>query len=94
MPEAVEYVSFTIIVIDTLLVYKNKYYLQVYFENYDNWKQGNGRLSFSEKFGIHSMQGWTANTRHRVTRKRNTKTLKHPGNLFRKNLQLVGVCWF
>ena len=57
MPEAVEYVSFTIIVIDTLLVYKNKYYLQVYFENYDNWKQGNGRLSFSEKFGIHSMQG-------------------------------------
>ena len=44
--------------------------------------------------GIHSIQGWTATTRHRVTRKRSTKRLKHPGDLFRKNLQLIGVCWF
>ena len=37
---------------------------------------------------IHSMQGWTANTRHGVTRKRKTERLQHTGNLFRKNLQL------
>ena len=42
--------------------------------------------------GIHSMQGWTATTRHGVTRKRSTKRLKHTGSLFRKNLQLIGVC--
>ena len=42
--------------------------------------------------GIHSMQGWTATTRHGVTRKRNTKRLRHKGNLFRKNLQLKDVC--
>ena len=42
--------------------------------------------------GIHFMQGWTAITRHGVTRKRSTKALKHTGNLFRKNLQLKGVC--
>ena len=35
---------------------------------------------------IHSMQGWTATTRHGVARKRNTKRLRHAGNLFRKNL--------
>ena len=44
--------------------------------------------------GIHSMPGWTATTRHGVTRKRSTKRLKHTGNLFRKNLQLKDVCWF
>ena len=38
--------------------------------------------------GIHSKQGWTATTRHGVTRKRNTERLRHTGNLFRKNLQL------
>ena len=42
--------------------------------------------------GIHSMQGRTATTRHGVTRKKSTKRLKHTGNLFRKNLQLIGVC--
>ena len=42
--------------------------------------------------GIHSMQGWTATTTHRVTRKRSTKRLKHTENLFRKNLQSIGVC--
>ena len=39
--------------------------------------------------GVHSMQGWTATTRHGVTRKRSTKRLKHAGNLFTKNLQLI-----
>ena len=29
--------------------------------------------------GIHSMQGWTATTRHGLTRKRTTKRLKHTG---------------
>ena len=42
--------------------------------------------------GVHSMQGWTGATKHRVTRKRSTKRLKHTGNLFRKNLPLIGVC--
>ena len=42
--------------------------------------------------GIHSMQGRTATTRHGVTRKRPTKRFKHTLNLFRKNLQLIGVC--
>ena len=37
------------------------------------------------KIGIHSMQGWTATTRHGVTRKRSTKRLKHTGNHFREN---------
>ena len=41
---------------------------------------------------IHSMQGRTDTTRHGITRKRNTKRLKHTGNLFRRNLQLIGVC--
>ena len=35
--------------------------------------------------GIHSFQSWTTTTRHGVTRKRNTKRLRHTGNLFRKN---------
>ena len=42
--------------------------------------------------GIHFMQDSTATTRHGVTRKRNTKRLKHTGNLVRKNLQLIGLC--
>ena len=42
--------------------------------------------------GIHSMQGWTASTRHGVTRKRSTKRLEHIGNQFRKNLQIKDVC--
>ena len=31
-------------------------------------------------------------TRHGVTRKRTKTMLKDTGNLFRKNLQLIGVC--
>ena len=52
------------------------------------------RLTFFFLIGIHSMQGWTATTRHVVTRKRkrSPKKLKHRGNLFRKNLQSIGVC--
>ena len=38
------------------------------------------------------MQGWTATTKHGVTRKRSTERLKHTGNLFRKNLHLKDVC--
>ena len=38
--------------------------------------------------GIHSMQDWTATTRHGVTRKRTTKRLKDTGNQITKNLQL------
>ena len=34
--------------------------------------------------GTHSMQGWTATTRHGVTKKRSKKRLQHTGNLFRK----------
>ena len=42
--------------------------------------------------GIHSIQDWTATTRHGVTGKSNTKRLKHTGNLFRKSPHLIGVC--
>ena len=49
-------------------------------------------LFFFKKFGIHSMQGWTATMRHGVKRKRSTKRLKHTGNLFRINLWLIDVC--
>ena len=41
---------------------------------------------------INSMQGCRATTRHRVTRKRRTKRLKHTKNQLSKNLQLIGVC--
>ena len=42
--------------------------------------------------GIHLMQGRRATTRYGATRKRSTKRLKHTGNLFKKDLQLKGVC--
>ena len=42
--------------------------------------------------GIHSLLGWTATTRHWVTRKEAQKILQDPENLFRKNLQLKDVC--
>ena len=35
------------------------------------------------------MQDRKTTTRHGVKEKRSTKTLKHPGKLFRKNLQLI-----
>ena len=38
------------------------------------------------------MQGSAATGRHGVTRKKSTKRLKLTGNLFRKSLQLKGVC--
>ena len=51
-----------------------------------------GKQLYIFLMGIYAMQGQTATTRHGVTRKRITKRLKHTGNLFRKNLQLKGVC--
>ena len=51
-----------------------------------------GILIFLKKIGIHSMQGWAATARHGVTRKRSTRRLKNTENLFRKNLQVIGVC--
>ena len=42
--------------------------------------------------GIHSMLGWTATTRHEVTKKEAQKRLQYTENLFRKNLQLKDVC--
>ena len=53
-------------------------------------------LNFSRVFffliGINPMQGWTASTRHGVTRKKSTTKLQDTKNLFRKNLQLNDVC--
>ena len=37
------------------------------------------------------MQDWTATTMHGVIRNRSTKRLKHAGNVFRKDLQLIGI---
>ena len=51
-----------------------------------------GPVSFFLLIWIYSMQGRTGTTRHAVARKKSTKSLKHTGNLFRKNLQLIGVC--
>ena len=54
-----------------------------------------GNLSFwiFLKNGIYSMQGSTATTRHGVTRQWSTKRLiKATANLFRRNLQLIGIC--
>ena len=42
-------------------------------------------------FNCDSMQG-RITVRHGVARKRSTKRLKHTENLFRKKLQLTGVC--
>ena len=65
------------------------------WENSDSQVTGKNALVQSDflffLIGIHSMQGWTATTRHGVTRKRTTKRLKHARNLFRENLQLKGI---
>ena len=37
------------------------------------------------------LQGWTATTRHEVTRKRSTERYKHTRNLFRKNLLILDL---
>ena len=53
-----------------------------------------GKLqSFDNIFfkGINSTQGWTATTRHGITRKKIRKRLNRTGNLFRKNVHLKGV---
>ena len=42
--------------------------------------------------GIHSMQGYTATTRHGVTREKAQKRLQDTERLFRKNLLLKDVC--
>ena len=49
-------------------------------------------FAFFFLIGVHSKQGWTATTKHGVTRKRSKKRLKYTGNLMRKNLQLKDVC--
>ena len=41
---------------------------------------------------IQSMKGWTATTKHEVTRKRSAKRFKYTENLFRKNPLLIVVC--
>ena len=42
--------------------------------------------------GIQAMQGWTATTRHGLTRKEAQKRLLDIQNLFRNNLQLKDLC--
>ena len=52
-------------------------------------------LSFENNFfqlGFTPYKAETATTRHWVAGKRNTKRSKQTGILFRKNLQLIGVC--
>ena len=57
-----------------------------------SWYSEQTDYIFFVLFWIHSMQGWTATTKHGVTRKRSTERLEHTRNLVRKNLQLIGVC--
>ena len=73
-----------------LLNANENYFLRAYiFTMCLCWIMSGWILNF---IGIRFMQGWTATKQHGVTRKRSTKRLKHTGNLFRKNLQLKGVC--
>ena len=65
------------------LEYNNKETIYIHY---------NGNEYLKKKNEIHSTQGWAAATRHGVTKKRSTERLEHTGNLFRKNLQLIGVC--
>ena len=51
------------------------------------------------RIGVNSFFNWDSlharldsTMRHGVTRTRSTKRLKHTGHLFRKNLQLKGIC--
>ena len=55
-------------------------------------KRSSNQIAFF-LIGIHSMQEWTATTKH-VTRKISTKRLEYMGKLFRNNLLIKGVCWF
>ena len=56
------------------------------WRSYDVWfLRYNSQQTVKKKIGIHSMQGWTATSRHGVTKKRSTKRLKHTENLLRKN---------
>ena len=63
------------------------WHIRIFFKNFNNEV-----IILFLKIGIHSVQGWTPTARHGVTRKRNTKRLRHTGNLFRKNLQLKDFC--
>ena len=57
------------------------YIYNIYIYNIFNWDSLHARLSSHYK-------AWS----HGVTKKSSTKRLNHTGNLFRKNLQLTGVC--
>ena len=78
-------------------VYKNYQMINYYVNPYSACSSYTCPVLYFQVFlvfliGIHSMQGWTVTMRHGVVRKRSTKRLKHADNLFRKNLQLKGVC--
>ena len=62
--------------------------------NLENKTFSDTSKSFFFLIGIHSMQRWTATTRHGVTKKKKKaqKILQATENLFRKNLQLKDVC--
>ena len=57
------------------------------------WLEKWDGISLSHFFKLEfTLQGSKATTKDGVTRKRSTKRLKHTGNLFRRNLQLVNWC--
>ena len=67
---------------------KQNMYMQIKHSEKDNIEKGH----YFFLIGIHSMQGWTATTRHGVTRKKAQKRLQATENLFRKSLQSKDVC--
>ena len=73
-------------------VFYKKNFRNISQNSQENRPQASGLQLCFFLIGIHSMQGYTATTRHGVTRKGSTKRLKHTGNLFRKNLQLKDIC--
>ena len=57
--------------------------------SYSHGDQKSGKANRQAYFfliGIHSMQGWTATTRHSYKKKKAQKQLQATENLFRKNL--------
>ena len=62
----------------------------IYVENFVLERTQDGFFFFL--IGIHFMQGWTATTRHGVTKKEAQKRLQDTENLFKKNLQLKDAC--
>ena len=87
---AIIYIKLLIIAQPFYYLFSVKYLSFIFFPKCNPSPNSEGFFLFL--IGIHSMQGWTATMRHRVTRKEVQKRLQNTENLFRKNLQVKDVC--